>query len=196
MKLTSRRYLVPIIDGGSATLPERLRALGATVDVVTVGRIVPIEGAVTERDLENVDRIVFTSRNGRLVLTDELRRAIARRGIVVEEVREVRPIGRTLHLTQPDAARVSGVRTIDVYRNEPVEIESVVDLSRYDGAFFTCASSVRRLFAHTTGTTCLYAIGPKTARALKEVSTGEIRTAEMPTIDSLLATCNFFPVRR
>ena len=186
VNLRRRRYLVPVIEGGSATLAERLRALGATVDTVTVGRIIPIEGALTERELEDVDRIVLTSPNGRLALTAELQRAIARRGISVELVREVKPIGRTLHLTQPDADRVPGVRAIDVYRNEPVEIGGLIDLSLYDGVFFTCASSVRRLFAHATGTACFYAIGPKTARALKELSAGEIRMAERPTIDDLV----------
>jgi len=184
--LSGRRFLVPVIEGGTARLSERLRQLGGMVDEVTVGRIVRIEGAVKERDLDGVDRIVLTSKNGRLGLTDAILAAAKARGIRIETVREVKPVGVTLHLTQPDADRVPGVRSIDVYRNEEVLIEREIDLSAYDAAFFTCASSVRRVSARATGSTLALSIGPKTSAALKKTANRTV-TASAPTLDALLS---------
>ena len=96
------------------------------------------------------------------------------------------PVGRTLHLTQPDADRVEGVRSIDVYRNEEVSVDGTIDLSGYDGAFFTCASSVRRVYAKATGATRAFAIGPKTAAALRRVGAADVAVAASPTLDALL----------
>ena len=186
LPLSGQRFLVPVIDGGSRRLGERIRALGGEADEVTVGRIVKIEGALKESDLDGVDRIVLTSRNGRLALDEKMLAAAKARGIRVENVREVKPVGRTLHLTQPDADRVPGVRSIDVYRNEPVAIGGTIDLSRYDAALFTCASSVRRVCAYATGMTRAVVIGPKTAAALAGTGHRTI-VAEAPTLDALLA---------
>ena len=186
LPLAGRRFLVPVIAGGTTRLAEMVRRLGGCVDEVTVGRIERIEGALGEADLEHVDRIVLTSRNGWLGLDERLKAAAAARGIRIEEVRKVEPVGRTLHLTQPDADRVAGVRSVDVYRNEPVPIPKTVDLGKYDAAFFTCASSVRRICARAVGSTVALAIGPKTASALE--GTGlETITARAPNLDALLS---------
>lgn len=184
--LAGRRFLVPTIDGGSLRLLARLRELGASVDEVLVGRIERIEDAVKESDLDGVRRIVLTSRNGRLGLDERVRGWVAARKISVEEVREIRPDGATLHLTQPDADRVEGVRAIDVYRNVPVEIEGRVDLGKYDAAFFTCASSVRRVFARADGMTRLYSIGPKTSAAFPPSARPSVVTAERPDLAALV----------
>lgn len=184
--LAGRRFLVPVIDGGSRRLPARLRELGAAVDEVVVGRIERIENAVTESDLAGVRRIVLTSRNGRLGLDERVRSWIAARKIRVEEVREIKPDGATLHLTQPDADRVEGVRAIDVYRNVPVEIEGRIDLGQYDAAFFTCASSVRRVFARAEGVTRLYSIGPKTSAAFPSSVQSSVITAARPDLAALV----------
>lgn len=184
--LSGRRFLVPVIEGGSGGLSRRIRRLGGIVDEVCVGRIVKIENAFGEADLDGVDRIVLTSRNGWLGLDDRMRAAAEARGICVEEVREVRPIGRTLHLTQPDADRVAGVKSIDVYRNEVVPIVGAIDLGRYDAAFFTCASSARRVHAAAAGKTLEIAIGPKTAAELERVGAERIAVAAKPTLDSLV----------
>jgi uroporphyrinogen-III synthase len=184
--LSGRRFLVPVIEGGSGGLSRRIRRLGGIVDEVCVGRIVKIENAFGEADLDGVDRIVLTSRNGWLGLDDRMRAAAEARGIRVEEVREVRPIGRTLHLTQPDADRVAGVKSIDVYRNEVVPIAGAIDLGRYDAAFFTCASSARRVHAAAAGKTLEIAIGPKTAAELERVGAERIAVAAKPTLDSLV----------
>ena len=186
LPLAGGRYLVPVIEGGTTRLSARIRELGGTVDEVTVGRIVKIEGAFTERDLDDVDRIVLTSRNGWLGLDGRMRTEAERRGIRIEEVREVKPVGRTVHLTQPDADRVEGVRSVDVYRNEDVPLAGSLDLSQYDAAFFTCASSVRRIFARATGATRTLAIGRKTAAALRAAGAADVVVAESPTLDALL----------
>ena len=189
LPLAGGRFLVPVIEGGTAELAARIRELGGWVDEVTVGRIVKIDGALRESDLDGVDRIVLTSRNGWLGLGDGLKAAAASRGIRIEAVRKVEPVGRTLHLTQPEAERVAGVRSVDVYRNEAVPIRETIDLSKYDAVFFTCASSVRRLCACSVGSTVALAIGPKTAAAL--AGTGHrVVTAAAPDLDSLLtAAC-------
>jgi len=187
LPLAGGRYLVPVIEGGTTRLSVRIRELGGTVDEVTVGRIVKIEGAFTVRDLENVDRIVLTSKNGWLGLDEKLLSAAKVRGIRIEEVRVVKPIGRTVHLTQPDAERVPGVVSIDVYRNGDVPLSEPIDLSKYDAAFFTCASSVRRVFAKATGATRTLAIGKKTAAALADVGAAGIAVAREPSLDALLA---------
>ena len=186
LPLSGGRFLVPVIVGGTTTLAERIRQLGGVADEVTVGRIVKIEGALTERDLDNIDRIVLTSRNGWLGLDERLMAAAKARGIRIEEVRKVEPVGRTLHLTQPDAERVEGVRSIDVYRNEEVAISGTIDLAKYDAAFFTCASSARRICAKAVGATVALAIGPKTAAALAGTGLRTV-TAAAPNLDELLS---------
>ena len=186
LPLSGRRFLVPVIEGGTTSLAQRVRALGGEVDEVTVGRIVKIEGALSESDLDGVDRIVITSRNGWLGLDERMRTAAERRGIRIEEVRKVEPIGRTLHLTQPDADRVEGVRSIDVYRNDEIPLAETIDLSKYDAAFFTCASSVRRICSKSVGSTVALAIGPKTAAAL-EKSDCRIVMATESNLDSLMS---------
>lgn len=187
LPLAGGRYLVPVIEGGTTRLAERIRALGGTADEVTVGRIVKIEGAFTARDLDGVDRIVLTSRNGWLGLDGPTREAARQRGIRIEEVREVKPVGHTVHLTQPDADRVAGVTSVDVYRNEEIPLDGPLDLSGYDAAFFTCASSVRRIFAQATGATRTLAIGRKTAAALRRAGAADVVVASEPTLDALLA---------
>jgi len=184
--LAGKSYLVPVIEGSATRLGEKLRALGANVDEVVVGRIVKIDNALHVRDLDGVDRIVLTSKNGRLGLDDAILAEAKARGIKIEEVREVKPCGATLHLTQPDAARVEGVRAIDVYRNEETPIAETFDLGVYDGAVFTCASSARRLMAHSRGATSAFAIGPKTAEALASCGVSDVKTAAEPTLDALL----------
>ena len=186
LPLSGKRFLVPVIEGGTTSLAQRIRALGGETDEVTVGRIVKIEGALTESDLDGVDRIVITSRNGWLGLDGRMRMAAEKRGIRIEEVRKVEAIGRTLHLTQPDADRVEGVRSINVYRNEEIPLATTIDLSKYDAAFFTCASSVRRVCARSVGSTVALAIGPKTAAALEKFVCRIVMAAES-NLDSLIS---------
>ena len=187
LPLVGRRILVPVIDGGSTSLATRLRELGADVDEVTVGRIVKIDGAFTEKDLDRFDRIVVTSKNGWLGLDERTLAAAKAKGVTVEAVRKVEPIGRTVHLTQPDAERVEGVVSIDVYRNEPVSIEGGVDLSGYDAAVFTCASSARRVYAASRGDARAFAIGRKTAAALEKSGAKKVLVAAEETLDALVA---------
>ena len=184
--LSGRRFLVPAIEGGTRRIAGLVRALGGEVDEPVVGRIVRIDGAFTSADLDGVDRIVLTSENGRLGLTDEVLAAARKRGIPIERVRKVEPVGRTVHLTQPDAPRVAGVKAVDVYRNDPVPPGRTLDLSRYDAALFACASSVDRVFASATGSTRCAAIGARTRAALERHGATDIVMAAEPTAESLV----------
>lgn len=188
--LSGRRFLIPVLEGGSRSLSGRIRALGGEADEVVVGRIVPIPGAVKESDLDGATRIVLTSANGRLGLAGGIAEAAAKRGIPVESVREVKPVGRTLHFTQPDAERVEGVVSIDVYRNEPVPVDRPIDLSRYDGLLLTCGSSARRILAVSKGTTRIYAIGAKTAASARAAGAESVVVAPEPNLSSLVVALN------
>ena len=74
---------------------------------------------------------------------------------------------------------------VGVYRNEATSLAGPVDLGRYDAAFFTCASSARRVFAQATGSTKALAIGPATRTALAELGANDIRTAATPSVEAL-----------
>lgn len=62
-------------------------------------------------------------------------------------------------------AAVCAYTAVDAYENVPVPLEPI-DLSAYDAAYFTCSSSVERVFAVATGRTVCHAIGPSTQAAL------------------------------
>lgn len=187
LPFSGRRFLVPAIEGGSRSLGEKLRALGAQTDEPAVGRIERIDGALEEKDLDGIDRIVVTSANGYLGIDGRVRGWMEKRGIALERVRKIEPKRGTLHLTQPDADRVEGVKSIDVYRNVPVAPAGAIDLARYDGAFFTCASSARRVLAAATGKTAMLAIGEKTAAALAGNGIEPAAVAKETSVDSLVA---------
>ena len=222
--LTGRRFLVPEIGGGRNRLPDLLRALGAEVDELEVGRIVAVPGALTATSLQGVTWLAFTSRNGLLpfdeTLVGEVRRrglrvaaigkataeACEARGLTVDFVAanatgegflaELRarlaPTDFVLHPTaggSPDSlARIAqdcGYSAVTVYRNEAVPLAEPVELGRYDAAFFTCASSARRVFAKAAGTTRSLAIGPTTRSALLELGVVGTEVAASPSPEAL-----------
>ena len=82
-------------------------------------------------------------------------------------------------------AEVCRYAAVGVYRNEATTLSGLVDLGRYDAAFFTCASSARRVFAQATGETKALAIGPATRAALTELGARDILTAETPSVEAL-----------
>jgi len=62
--LSGQSFLIPTAAKARPTLPEGLRALGATVDIVVAYRTVPVKGAdpvLLERIGSGVDLITFTS---------------------------------------------------------------------------------------------------------------------------------------
>ena len=62
--LAGRRFLIPMAAEGRPIVPDGLRAMGATVDIVVAYRTVPVEGAdpdLLQRIGSGVDLITFTS---------------------------------------------------------------------------------------------------------------------------------------
>lgn len=84
--LSGRRLLVPEIEGGRGRLAALLMALGAEVDVLPVGRIVAIPGALTATSLQGVTWLAFTSRNGLLPFDAALAGEVRRRGLRVAAI--------------------------------------------------------------------------------------------------------------
>ena len=223
LPFVGKRFLVPEIGGGTR-LADMLAALGADVTAVTVGRIVPIAGAITADRLADVTWLAFTSRNGLLPFDESLwsevkargirlaaigpatAAALAARGRTADWVSEtatgvgmasafaarLKPTDTVLHPVAEGAASplasLSGTcayRPVAAYRNEPVAFGRI-DLGRYDAAFFTCASSARRVLANATGRTRMLAIGPATRTALAELGAGDVAMAEEPSPEALV----------
>lgn len=219
--LVGRRILVPTVGESSETV-DWLRALGAEVDVVQVGRIEQVGGCRSEVG----DWLVFTSRNGFLPFDAEFCEKIRRQGVRVAvigrstlraleekglsadfvasestggclcaELAKILTKGDVVvHPTAENApdslaklAEVCDYRAVAVYRNEAVALPEKIDLSRYDAAVYTCASSVRRLLAASTGSTRSLAIGPTTRRALEELGVKDVEVAPSPDPVALAA---------
>lgn len=62
--LFGKRYLVPKIGTGESKLTRLLKKQGAVVDEVTVGEIVSKQLIFRKEELQSVDWMIFTSRNG------------------------------------------------------------------------------------------------------------------------------------
>ena len=82
-------------------------------------------------------------------------------------------------------ARDCRYAAVGVYRNEATPLAGPVDFGRYDAAFFTCASSARRVFAQAKGATKALAIGSATQAALAELGAHDIQTAVTPSPEAL-----------
>lgn len=91
---------------------------------------------------------------------------------------QLKPTDRVVRLKARNAedalaplAAVCAYTAVDAYENVPVPLEPI-DLSAYDAAYFTCSSSVARVFAVATGRTVCHAIGPSTQAALDRLGSG------------------------
>lgn len=62
--LFGKRYLIPVIGEKSSRLRELLQAKGAAVKEVQVGQIVNQKKVFTAKELNDIDWMVFTSKNG------------------------------------------------------------------------------------------------------------------------------------
>ncbi len=62
--LSKKRYLLPKIGEKTTRLKEMLEAQGAAVDEIQVGEIIDTQRIFTREELENVDWLIFTSKNG------------------------------------------------------------------------------------------------------------------------------------
>ena len=223
--LSGRRFLVPEIEGGRNRLTALLEALGAGVDVLPVGRIVPCSDAIGEKTLEDVTWLAFTSRNGLLPFEGRLAGIVKAHGIRIAAIGKatagavkelglavdfvakettgdgmlaelgavLRPCDRVLHPTAEgirdslaDLATRCAYSAVGVYRNEEIPVSGQVDLSHYDAAFFTCASSARRTLARAKGGTRAFAIGPATERTLRELGVADVVVAAATSPEALV----------
>ena len=223
LPFVGKRFLVPEIAGGRNRLPGLLTALGAEVEVLPVGRIVPVEGAVTADALDGVSWIALTSRNGLLPFDGRLLDEVKARGIRIaaigpataaaaverglrvdwvaaEATGEGMEKGLAAVLTARDVvlhplaagaesplARLAdrcAYRPVVAYRNEETPLGRI-DLAAYDAAFFTCASSARRVCSVAAGETVAVAIGPATEAALAALGVARVVTAAEPTPEAM-----------
>ena len=81
-----RRCLVAKVGDKPSALAERLRAAGAEVTEVTVGRIRPRPEALTPGDARAADWLVVTSANAIEALTEEVAAAFRARGVKVAAI--------------------------------------------------------------------------------------------------------------
>lgn len=106
--------------------------------------------------------------------------------LLSEIVPQLKPSDRVVRLKPrhaPDSlsalAGVCAYATLDAYENVAVPLDPI-DLSAYDAAFFTCSSSVERVFAVSTGATSCHAIGPSTQSALKASLSRRMDASSLP----------------
>ena len=223
--LAGKRYLVPKIGADESKLELLLRAQGAVVDAVEVGRIVPVADALKDVDWSRFTWLAVTSRNGLLAVDERIVReikahglrlaaigkataaALAAKGLAADWVaqestgegmlRELRmalkPNDAVLHVTAAGGAdSLAGLAkdcayaVVATYRNEAVVLKGTIDLGRYDGAFFTCGSSAKRMYAQAMGATRAYAIGPATRETLRALGVQDIVMAESPSAEALV----------
>lgn len=185
------RCLVPTLEEPSR-LAALLRARGADVTEVRVGEIVPFVEAIPP----DADWLAVTSRNA----VPALVRAFNARGgalprpklaaVGEKTAAALRAAGLSVDFTAPVATgealrralarHVPGARVqaFKGYENRPVAFAAPLDLSAFDAAYFTCASSVERVLAQATGRTRCLAIGPSTAAALRERGIDPVVSAE------------------
>jgi len=115
-------------------------------------------------------------------------------GLLKELVSVLKPDDCVLHPTAEGVktalgglAEVCTYRAVAVYRNEEVRLAGALDLDAYDAALFTCASSVRRLYAQAKGSTRVLSIGPATTAALTELGVRAVETAGESSAEALVA---------
>ena len=223
--LAGKRYLVPKIGANDSKLETLLRAQGAVVDAVEVGRIVPVADALKDIDWSRFTWLAFTSRNGLLAVDERIvceinahglrlaaigratAAALTAKGLeadfvarestgegMLDELRTVlKPTDAVLRLMAKDCvdslaglADVCAYAAVATYRNEAVRLKETIDLGQYDGAFFTCGSSAKRVYAQATGATRAYAIGPATCETLRALGVQDIVMANSPSAEALV----------
>ena len=188
------KWLVPRIGDAESSAAARLRAEGHEVVELTVGRIERLSV-----DLPPCDWLILTSRHAvlsprqaspRLAVIGSATAEAARAAGWTVDFQPSRPDSATLlaELTPKlgSADRVVRLKArnaddslaplaaacryaaLDAYENVPVPL-APVDLSAYDAAYFSCSSSVERVFAVATGRTQCHAIGPATQATLDRI---------------------------
>lgn len=235
--LFGKRYLIPKVGEKSTRLKELLQSQGAAVDEVQVGTIVYKSRMFTAEELEEVDWLIFTSKNGvkaffqaiseskldvrklagckTAAIGNKTAEELIKYGIYTdfvsdkfystafaESLKKLLTGGEKVwYLKAGNADRYLGelldcrFEEIVIYENQAVkpELGKLRPLGDYDGVFFTCASSVERLFG-ALGTEwekfCrIYSIGPKTTACLKLYGVEEVLEATQSTYEGLVDLC-------
>lgn len=186
------RCLVPTV-GTEGRLATLLRAQGHDVVELRVGEIVSVPEAVPP----DADWLAIASKNAISALLAEgvpsgvrlaavggrTAQALRAQGLAVDFIPSV-ATAEALRAELAEHAPGARVHFFKGYENRPVPLAGPIDLGAYDAAYFTCASSVERVFAQATGVTRCYAIGPTTAAALRRHGIDPIVSPE-PTLEAL-----------
>lgn len=112
--------------------------------------------------------------------------------MVVELAQKLKQSDGLLHLSGSvdslaKLAECCNYMPVMAYRNEEIVVDRAIDLSSYDGVFFTCASSVRRIMSVAHGHTQMVAIGPSTSQALTESGVMDAVVATSPSPEAMIA---------
>lgn len=189
------KWLVTTVGAGDSSVTRRLRAEGHDVTELVVGRLVALPASVPSADwLVLTSRaavpaaVAASARFNHVAAIGAATAAVARaHGLTVDFVptqpegatflrqlsARVRPTDIVVRLKARGAVdRLAGLAAhcryccVEVYDNLPVSIPPV-DLTAYDGVYFTSPSAVERLLSVAVGVTTFRAIGPATAAALR-----------------------------
>lgn len=194
------KVLVASLSANSR-LGRLLRARGVEVEEIQVGEIVAVASALPD----DVRWVAIASQNSIPSLVDafaaldhsrsapkiaavgeKTAAALRQAGFAVDFVPK-KASGESLR--REFAACCPGERLFDFkgYENRPLPIGGTIDLSRFAAAYFTCASSVERVFAVAVGQTLCCSIGDATSAALRKHCVRRILQAAESTIESLAA---------
>ena len=194
--LFGRKITVPYIEAmGERThfnkLITDLQQLGADVDTIMVGKILPIPISDFEKEISSSDWILFTSRNGvraffyNMKFNDTDIRCLAkiRFGVVGKATeQELKNYQKFCHVIKTDAYENVNVSEQD-YILKPAD--TVIS-----EAVFTSASNVERFFQMLTEEIMVeraYSIGKKTTEALKKKNVVNICESEESTYESVVS---------
>lgn len=237
-----KHYLITKIGKNPSKLAGYIRKQKITVDELQVGKITTIPLSITKEQIQKVDWLIFTSRNGvdaffksfvekeldlRYLakcqiasIGEQTSKALRAYGLIpdlqpekfhsdalIAKLQEQIKPEQTLWYLKAKNADSHLVHTlqsychvveIPVYENCTVIpiIPFKERLLEYDGIFFTCASSVERLFTEVgesiwknwSENKICYSIGPKTTMCLKKYGIRHIVQAKEASYESL-ANC-------
>lgn len=211
--LFGKCYLVPKIGKAESGMAKLLREEGARVREIQVGEIRFQKDFFELKQLDEATVLVFTSRNAvegffrqidamgldtRVLAGKKIAAVGAETGRKMKKY-GIRPdwIPEQYHGEALDEVLAERSQEDDVvwkvegYTNEAVDIEEEIDLEQYDGAIFTCASSVERMMPYMKmeSAECkIFSIGKSTSSMLEKYGVHTIFEALQSTYLDLVKT--------
>lgn len=238
--LFGKKYLVPRIGSNPSLLEEKLCNYGAYVRGLKVGEIVSIVCPIEKEELQKVNWIIFTSKNGVnafftnlqaakldsrclanakiAVIGSETENYLKRYGLHADLIPEefhsdalcevlLEKVVKTDMVWYPKAVNADDTigrklrgscdfTEILVYENRSIEHITIDQefVNIYDGVFFTCESSVKRVIELLNGVIpdrwkesgTVISIGPKCSAALKNYGINHFVQADQMTYDAMV----------